>query len=106
MSKLLSRGLMAGIAMTALSGAISLSLTGNAQAYQCKPNFVSATWHRANAEWALALAKAAWSEKVKQQYGLAWSVWKIAKAKSQKCVPKATGVECTVKAKPCLYVVP
>jgi len=46
-----------------------------------------------------------WSLKVKNDRGLAWSVWKIAKNRSMKCKKSGQRWVCTAKAKPCLYVV-
>ena len=56
---------------------------------------------------ALAGARADWTNKVKNNYGLSWSVWNIASGKQETCTPGAGGTfACVVKAKPCNYVVP
>jgi hypothetical protein len=58
---------------------------------------------------ALSKSKSNWTTRVKDKYGLAWSVYKIAQAKSQSCSKTTIGGvkkwNCERSAKPCLYVV-
>jgi hypothetical protein len=80
-----ARSLIGAAAAAAITAAISVSLIGSAEAYQCKNSFVQAeAIHKLPAK-ARASAKAAWTAKAKNSYGLAWSVWDIAAVKSQNC---------------------
>jgi hypothetical protein len=105
MSTMPARNLIGAVAAAAITAAISVSLAGSAAAYQCKNNFVQAeAIHKLPAK-ARAAAKAAWTAKVKNTYGLAWSVWDIAASKSQNCSFTGGAFYCIYKAKPCLHVV-
>jgi hypothetical protein len=103
MSMISTRGLFGVFAAAAI--AIAVSLPGPAEAYQCKNSFVQGEGiHKLSAK-ARAAAKAAWTANAKSAYGLAWSVWDIATAKSQNCSYTGGAFYCIYKAKPCLYVV-
>ncbi len=99
--------IMRKLAPIAGASILLIGLASGASAYQCKRlnvTGVSAAIGQANA---LAQAKAKWSAKAKSAYGLSWSVWNIAASKTQACASTGGGTyACTVKAKPCNYVVP
>ena len=81
--------------------------TTGASAYQCKN--INTIGGLVTQQYAVALAgaRADWTNKVKNNYGLSWSVWNIASGKQETCTPGAGGTfACVVKAKPCNYVVP
>ena len=81
-----------------------------AAAYQCKHLSVQAgnsvVHHKANLKaWAQETAISGWSRKVKANFGLAWSVWSIAKNTSVSCSKVGSNWSCKAKGKPCKYVV-
>jgi hypothetical protein len=81
--------------------------TTGASAYQCKGTNTVGSLPAAQYAVALAGARADWTNKVRNNYGLSWSVWNIASGKQETCVPGGGGTTiCVVKAKPCNYVVP
>lgn len=106
MSTVPARTLIGAVAAAAITAAISVSLAGSAEAYQCKNTFVQGEGIHKLPHKARAGAKAAWTANAKNTYGLAWSVWDIAAYKSQNCSFTGGAVYCIYKAKPCLYVVP
>jgi hypothetical protein len=86
--------------------ALPFLMTGTAEAYQCK---IVKTYAQAigPAQAAtIANAKTIWATKVKNKLDLQWSSWDIAASKSQNCAWTGNNYQCTVGAKPCLYVVP
>ena len=94
----------------ALAGAVlALSvptvMTSTASAYQCRHLPTQVKVHRPLQMAARVQARKSWSLKVKNNRGLAWSVWKIAKNKSVKCKKAGQRWVCTAKARPCHYVV-
>jgi hypothetical protein len=101
-----TRHLLGAIAAFAIAVAISASLPGSAEAYQCKNSYKQGEGIHNLAHIARAAAKAAWTANAKNAYGLAWSVWDIAKSKSQNCSHTGGAFYCIYKAQPCLYVVP
>ena len=91
---------IAGIAALSMSATTTPSL-----AYSCKAYPEQADAYLKTKFAASAKAKKNWSIKTKNQYGLAWSVWDIAKDKSVECKQVAGKWTCKAKAKPCLFVV-
>lgn len=97
--KLLSAAMLAG-------GLASLVAVAPAHAYQCKTSPTAASAAAILKTTAQSKAVAAWSSKVKSNYGLSWSVWNIAKNKGVSCTRIGTKWTCEAKAIPCNYVVP
>jgi hypothetical protein len=95
------------IAMAAavLAFSVPTVMTTSASAYQCKTGYTQVQVHMPTRMAARKQARKSWSLKVKNDLGLAWSVWKIAKHKSNKCNKSGQRWICKAKAKPCLYVV-
>ena len=95
------------IAMTAavLAFSVSTIMTTSAFAYQCKTGYTQVQVHMPTRMAARTQARKSWSLKVKNDLGLAWSVWNIAKNKSTNCQKSGQRWICTAKAKPCLYVI-
>jgi hypothetical protein len=106
MSILSAKSVIGTIAAALFAVAIAASLPGNAEAYQCKTSYVQAESINKSLVKARASAKKFWTDNAKSAYGLAWSVWNIATAKSQNCSHTGGAYYCIYKAKPCLYVVP
>lgn len=77
-----------------------------ASAYECKAQFETATFVSPSAATAMHASRLVWSSKVKQKFGLEWSVHSIAASPVQTCTNGAGGTQCVVMAKPCKYVVP
>lgn len=100
------RASVAATAATLCVAALPLVTAGTAEAYQCKATFAQAEAIGPNVATTVANAKAIWSNKVKNKYDLAWSVWNISVSKSQNCAWTGAQQYCVIKAKPCLYVVP
>ena len=75
------------IAMAAavLAFSVPTVMTTSASAYQCKSGYTQVQVHMPTRMAARKQARKSWSLKVKNDLGLAWSVWKIAKHKSNKC---------------------
>jgi len=76
--------------------------------YACKGShsYASAAGVHPSAPTATHIAQKRWQGKMKNQYGLAWSVWAIAKGKQVQCVNAGGNQKtCVVKARPCKYVV-
>ena len=88
-----------------LATAFALAAPDTAQAYQCKSAFVHAEAIANTRIQARSSARSIWSNSAKAQYGLPWSLWKIAKSKSLNCSWTGSKHWCIAKAKPCLYVV-
>jgi hypothetical protein len=80
-------------------------MTSGAHAYQCKSGYQQAEAHGNIKPQARKSARAIWASTVKNKYGLQWSSWDIAAAKSQDCNWTGNQFYCILKAKPCLYVV-
>lgn len=76
-----------------------------AHAYQCKGGYTTTVAVHPSQPAATGQAVAKWPGAAKSKYGLAWSVWKIAKNKGVGCFPVGSNWQCIAKAKPCKYVV-
>ena len=91
----------------AAAALLLIGATTGASAYQCKGSNTIGGLVAAQPAAALAGARADWTNKVKNNYGLSWSVWNIASGKQETCTPSGGGTTtCVVRAKPCNYVVP
>lgn len=102
-----SKSVIRTLAPIAGASVLLLGLASGASAYQCKRFNLIGTFAGPGQANALAAAKAQWTAKAKQNYGLSWSVWTIAAGKSETCTASGGGAyACVVKAKPCNYVVP
>ncbi|WP_457940319.1 hypothetical protein [Mesorhizobium sp. 10J20-29] len=99
--KIVQAAAIVGIATVSMSATATPSL-----AYSCKAYPEQADAYLKTKFAARAKAIKNWSYKTKNQYGLAWSVWDIAKDKSVECKKVSGKWSCKAKAKPCLYVVP
>ena len=89
------------VSATVLSASPALS------AYQCQNSHHYKNGHANHPQVNAAqhLAKKNWQNKIKSQYGLAWSVWQIAKGKQLNCTPVGNGIHtCVARARPCKYV--
>ena len=88
---------------------LALAVVTPAQAYQCKSYPTQAVGIHKLKIKARLKARPGWSANVKGQFGLPWSVWKIAKSRSITCAKINTSEgpkwRCLASAKPCLYVV-
>ncbi len=80
---------------------------GPAEAYACKTQhryLVGAGVHAAQAG-AIEMAKKNWQNKVKEKFGLHWSVWEISEGKHVQCMANGGGGQsCVVRSRPCSYV--
>jgi len=74
-------------------------------AYQCKSTVVHAEAHSKRRMKARNAAQSFWSDEAKSQFGLPWSVWNVANARSMNCSFNGDRHWCIAEAKPCLYVV-
>ena len=88
---------------------LAVAVAAPAQAYQCKSfPTQSVGIHKLKIK-ARVKSRINWSANVKSQFGMAWSVWKIAKHKSISCVKINTNAgkqwRCLASARPCKYVV-
>ncbi len=93
------------MAAAVLALSVPTVMTTSASAYQCKTSYTQVQVHMPTKWAARKQARKSWSLKVKNDIHLAWSVWSIAKHKSNKCKKSGQRWVCTAKAKPCLYVV-
>ena len=98
---ILQAAAIVGIATVAMSATTTPSL-----AYACKAYPEQADAYLKTKFAARAKAVKNWSYKTKNKYGVAWSVWDIAKDKSVDCKKVSGKWTCESNAKPCLYVVP
>ena len=97
-----------GIAAVTLTSAHIFAASPALAEYACKNshNYYTAAGLHPQVQVATAIAKANWTKKMKNQYGLAWSVWSIAKGKTTQCVNAGGGQKtCLARARPCKYVV-
>ncbi len=97
-------GLIASVAVAATVLASSPALS----AYQCQNSHHYQNGQAVHPQVHVAqyLAKQNWQNKIKSEYGLAWSVWDIAKGKQLNCMPAGNGNKyCLARARPCKYVV-
>jgi len=100
-SKIINAAAVAAIVAVSMPATTTPSL-----AYSCKVYPEQADAYLKTKFAARAKAIKNWSTKTKNQYGLAWSVWDIAKDKTVECKLVNGKWTCKAKAKPCLYVVP
>jgi hypothetical protein len=98
-------GIAGKLASIAAAAVVLVGFTAGANAYQCKVQPESAVFVSPDAGAAMHTSRALWSAKVKQKFGLEWSVYSIAANPSQNCFNGGGGIQCTVIAKPCKYVV-
>lgn len=94
------------LAPLAFAAVIIAGFSTGASAYQCKNANTVGSFAQASQPAALAAARAIWTANVKGNYGLSWSVWDIAAGRQESCVAGGGGsFMCTVRARPCNYVV-
>jgi hypothetical protein len=98
-------GIAGKLATVAAAAFVLVGFTAGASAYQCKVQPEVALFVSPNAAAAMHTSRVLWTNKVKQKFGLEWSVYSIAANPSQNCLNGAGGIQCTVVAKPCKYVV-
>lgn len=89
---------------------LAVTTAAPAHAYQCKTYPTQAHAIAKSKMRASVKARRAWPGVVKSQLGQAWSVWQIAKGKTEHCsrITISSGKKrwrCIAIAKPCLYVV-
>ena len=93
------------LAAAAALAAFSLpAMTSTASAYVCHSVSTHVQVHKPTRISARIQARKSWAYKVRQNHGLAWSVWKIAKTKSTNCHKAGQRWVCVASAKPCKYV--
>lgn len=107
MSKSLTLATAFVIAASISAGSVTYSTP--ALAYACKTSPYQAVGVRKTRIAAQVVARKGWSARVKDTYGLQWSVLKIAKNKVKSCAKISTSQgpqwRCLLSAKPCKYVV-
>jgi hypothetical protein len=102
---LISRNVRTSLAVPiALAGSAAV-LSGNASAYQCKGFPTQAIGVHKLKVVAHGKASKNWTASVKNQFGLSWSVWSIAQARSITCNKQPDRWICLASARPCNYVV-
>lgn len=98
--------LLRTLAPLAVAAVAMIGLSSGASAYQCKNANTVGNFATTSQPAALAAARAIWTANVKGNYGLSWSVWDIAAGRQENCVAGGGGsFICTVRARPCNYVV-
>lgn len=90
------------LAVMAASASVPVS---EAHAYACKNSPTQATATYNLRVKAAKKSRDNWTNSVKNQHGLSWSVWSIAGAKSVNCNKSGANWICLASAKPCNYVV-
>jgi hypothetical protein len=104
---ILNLKLPASLAVVAALAVAAPWNTGTAHAYACKSSPHQAVAVHNVRTIARSNARKNWTASAKTQYGLAWSVWSIAKDRSVNCAKLSSGQwRCLASAKPCQYVVP
>lgn len=96
-----------GIAAVTLISTHLVTTSPAMAGYACKNshNYHTAAGLHPQVHVATAIAKANWQKQMKNQYGLAYSVWSIAKGKTTQCVNAGGGQKtCIARARPCKYV--
>ena len=105
----MTRNVISSLAAAAVATAVlHVSFPTQALAYQCKDRLIETKANQKGHARIAALQRQAiqaWSAQAKARYGLPWSVWKIAAARSTSCGNWQGHSTCIVKAKPCRYVV-
>jgi hypothetical protein len=105
MSSIFSRkNWLSAIAFSVVAVAAT-QMSSSAQAYQCKNSSVQVETIATLKSKSKANGRSLWTTTVKNSQGLQWSVWDIAKSKSQNCEFTNAKWYCVTTAKPCLYVV-
>lgn len=97
--------IIASAAAVASAAVVLIGLTAGASAYQCKTHPEMAAFVSPDHAASLHTSRAIWTSKVRQKFGLEWSVYSIAANPTQICQNGNGGVQCIVTAKPCKYVV-
>ncbi|GJM01736.1 MAG: hypothetical protein DHS20C08_02370 [Rhodomicrobium sp.] len=104
-----SISLAAAFAIFSVVALSTVSLPGSAKAYACKSFPNQTVGVRKGKIMARIAARKGWVSNTKSQYGLSWSVWKVAQGKSLTCSKISTNQglkwRCLASAKPCNYVV-
>ena len=95
---------IATAATIAAAAALSFNVT-SASAYQCSSGYKQVQVHKPTRVASRRQARKSWTYRVKNDLGLAWSVWKIAQSKSVSCDKAGQRWVCVARAKPCLYTV-
>ncbi|MCY6381937.1 hypothetical protein [Hoeflea prorocentri] len=96
-----------GLFATMVVAATVLSVAPASAEYACKNghHYKNGTGVNANLIAAQTYAKKQWQNKIKDEYGLAWSTWSIAKGKQVICSAGGGGSKiCVARARPCKYV--
>lgn len=97
--------ILSKLAAVAGASVLVVGFAAAASAYECKIQPEAGIFVSPSHATAVHASRAMWTSKVKQKFGLEWSVHTIAAAPSQICQPGAGGTQCTFIAKPCKYVV-
>ncbi len=97
--------ILSKLAAVAGASVLVVGFAAAASAYECKIQPEAAVFVSPSAATAMHVSRVVWTSKVKQKFGLEWSVHTIAASPSQSCQPGAGGTQCTFIAKPCKYVV-
>ena len=93
------------LALAAAAIAFALpAMTSSASAYACKSAKTTAAVQHPVRSVARRSIGNAWSQKVRNNYGLAWSVIKYARTKSGTCAKNGSNWVCVFSARPCKYV--
>ena len=100
LSKIITIGGLLALAIT-----ISPVVSTEAHAYACKGTQYSGAATKNRKMRAKMGAYNSWRNSMKSQFGLPWSVIKIAKNKSMSCHKTGTKHTCLFLARPCKYVV-
>ena len=92
------------LALALLAGSATLP-SGQAHAYACKSYPTQATAVHKLKVMATKKSRTNWTNSVKAQFGLSWSVWSIAENKSVTCNKTGSNWTCLGSGNPCNYVV-
>lgn len=96
---------LSNLALAAVVAAFALpTLSSTASAYECTGARYASDGIGQTHMQGRAIARNAWTNKVKSSAGYAWSVWQIAKDKSINCQKISSNAwRCRALAKPCKY---
>ena len=100
LSKFITIGGLLALAIT-----VSPVFSSEAHAYACKGNQYSGAATENRRFRARMGARKSWQNAMRNQFGLPWSVIKIAKNKSMSCHKTGNKHTCLFLARPCKYVV-
>ena len=92
------------LAFVLLAGSATLP-SGEAHAYACKTSPTQSVGVHKLRMMATKTSRTNWTNSVKAQFGLSWSVWSIAQSKGVTCNKTGSNWTCLANAKPCNYVV-